>query len=426
MNILLLGSGGREHAFASKIKQSVHCAKLYIAKGNPGTAQLGENVTIDIADFESLGNFCIQKNITLIVVGPEVPLVQGIYDFFKNKTELKHIRVFGASKQGAQLEGSKQFSKAFMLRHAIPTAMYQSFHKSEIHQAQSFCEKIGLPIVIKADGLAAGKGVVICHSVNEAHAEIAEMFNGKFGESSDNIVIEQFLNGIEFSVFVITDGKNFKILPTAKDYKRIGEGDTGLNTGGMGAVSPVPFVTQSIMQRVETTIVKPTIDGLYNEKIEYKGIVYVGIMLVGDKPYVIEYNCRMGDPETQVVLPRLQNDLLELINSVFDNTLENQCINISSKACITNVIASRGYPEKSESDVPITLCSTNENEIIFHAGTKINNEQLCTNGGRVLCTTALSDTLELAQTQARELAEKIRFDGKYFRRDIGNDIINRN
>jgi phosphoribosylamine--glycine ligase len=422
MNIGIIGSGGREHAFAYKVLQSKLCKKLFCIPGNAGTKDMAINVNIDITNFIEIGEFCLQNEISLLIVGPEIPLVLGIYDYFKKEEKYKNILVFGPSAKGAMLEGSKDFSKAFMQRNNIPTAHYATFTNKNIIEGIDFIKSQQLPIVLKADGLAAGKGVLICNNYDEAISEFKALLQGKFGESSQKVVIEQFLHGIEYSVFVITDGKNFKILPEAKDYKRIGEGDTGLNTGGMGAISPVPFVSADLMKKTVETIIKPTIHGLQKEGIEYIGFIYFGLIKVGEKPFTIEYNCRLGDPETQVVLPRLENDLLDLILACFENQLQEKEIKASEKHCVTTVLASKGYPESSESGVEI-LFPTVQNPLIFHSGTKYNQNKIETNGGRVLAVSALGNTLNEAIYQSQLIASQIIFDGKYYRKDIGNDVL---
>jgi len=424
MNILLLGSGGRENAFAYKLAQSKHCSTLFIAPGNPGTVNFGTNVAIAATDFSSIKNFVIENQIELVVVGPEAPLVEGIYDFFLEEEALKHIPVFGPSKVGAQLEGSKAFSKAFMVRHQIPTAAYAEFTSETLQEGLDYIAQHTLPIVLKADGLAAGKGVLICTTTEEAQAEFKEMLDGKFGEASAKVVIEEFMEGIEFSVFVLTDGKEYKILPTAKDYKRIGEGDTGLNTGGMGAVSPPPFVTEAMMQTVEKTIIQPTIEGLHKDGIAYKGVVYVGLMhLKTGETKVVEYNCRMGDPETEAVFPRIQNDLVELILSAMNSQLAKVELQIDKRAATTIILASGGYPQDFEKGKVITAIEDCKDSIVFHCGTKLNeNGELLTNGGRVLAVTSLHEDWKEAVKISNKNAAIIQYEGKYYRRDIGFDL----
>lgn len=425
MNILLLGSGGREHAFAYKIAQSKLCTNLFIAPGNPGTIQFGSNVDISATDFPAIKNFVVENKISMVIVGPETPLVEGIFDYFLQDAEVKNIPVIGPSKTGAQLEGSKAFSKAFMMRHHIPTAAYKEFTQENIDEGLAYIEKQTLPIVLKADGLAAGKGVLICTSVEEAKNEFKEMLDGKFGDASSKIVIEEFMDGIEFSVFVLTDGKDYKILPTAKDYKRIGEGDTGLNTGGMGAVSPPAFVTDDMMRITEETIIKPTIEGFQKDGIVYIGFVYVGLMyLKTGELKVVEYNCRMGDPETEAVFPRWKNDIIEVFKSTVDGQLSTVDIQIDERAATTIILASGGYPENFEKGKVITGIDDMEDAIVFHCGTSFDEYKntLTTNGGRVLAITALHKDWKEAANIANINAEKIQFDGKYYRKDIGFDL----
>lgn len=424
MRILLLGSGGREHAFAYKLAQSKHCSKLFIAPGNPGMAALGTNISISATDFPAIKHFVLAEQIELVVVGPEAPLVEGIYDFFKEDADLKHILIFGPSKTGAQLEGSKAFSKAFMMRHNIPTAAYAEFTLDTLKEGLNYIATQTPPIVLKADGLAAGKGVLICTTIEEAQTEFKEMLGGKFGTAGAKVVIEEFMDGIEFSVFVLTDGKEYKILPTAKDYKRIGEGDTGLNTGGMGAVSPPPFVSDDIMKVVDETIVRPTIMGLHKDNIVYKGIVYVGLMhLKTGETKVVEYNCRMGDPETEAVFPRIQSDLVELILATVNHQLSDIALKIDERAAATIILASGGYPQDFEKGKVITGLTTVEDALVFHCGTKLNeNNELVTNGGRVLAVTSLHTDWKAAIKIANENALKIKFENKYYRKDIGFDL----
>ncbi len=424
MNILLLGSGGREHAFAYKIAQSKLCTQLFIAPGNPGIAQFGTNVNISATDFLSIKQFVLTNDVKMVVVGPEAPLVAGIYDFFLNDENLNHIPVIGPSKVGAQLEGSKAFSKAFMMRHNIPTAAYKEFTQANIEEGLEYIEQQKIPIVLKADGLAAGKGVLICASVEEAKREFKEMLDGKFGDASSKIVIEEFMDGIEFSVFVLTDGKDYKILPTAKDYKRIGEGDTGLNTGGMGAVSPPTFVTDEMMQIVEETIIKPTIDGFQKDGIVYVGFVYVGLMfLKTGELKVVEYNCRMGDPETEAVFPRIKSDIIELFQVTIDHKLLTIDLEIDERAATTIILASGGYPEDFEKGKVISGIDEVNGSFVFHCGTTLDtNGNLVTNGGRVLAVTSLHKNWKEAIHLSNENAAKINFEGKYFRKDIGFDL----
>lgn len=421
MRVLLLGSGGREHAFAWKIAQSPKLSKLFIAPGNPATAALGENVAISATDFEALKDFSLKEQIDMIVVGPEDPLVKGIYDYFKGNDATKHIAIIGPSKLGAELEGSKSFCKAFMIRHGVPTAAYQSFTKETLTEAYQFLEGLKAPYVLKADGLAAGKGVLIINDLQEAKDELTKMFDGKFGAASSKVVIEEYLKGIECSVFVLTDGKSYKILPEAKDYKRIGEGDTGLNTGGMGAVSPVPFADEIFMEKVRTRIVEPTIQGLQKDSITYNGFIFIGLMNDGGEPFVIEYNVRMGDPETEVVLPRLDADILDLFDGVANGTLDSKSFGIKPESAITVVCVSGGYPEDYGKGYPISLPSQSDS-IIFHAGTATKDGQLVTSGGRVLAVTSLGNSKEEALAKSYATIANISFEKKYFRRDIGQDL----
>lgn len=423
MRILLLGGGGREHAFAWKISQSPKCSKLFIAPGNPGTAQCGENVPLSPNDFEAIGEFSLDQQIDLVIVGPEEPLVRGIVDYFKSIDVLAAIPVIGPSTHGAQLEGSKAYAKQFMLEFGIPTAAYREFSASDLAEGLKYLESHSLPVVLKADGLAAGKGVVICDTVDAAKTELKQMLAGKFGEASSKVVIEQFLKGIEFSVFVVTDGKHYQILPVAKDYKRVGEGDTGLNTGGMGAVSPPTFVTQELMQKVEERIIRPTIRGIVSRKIDYRGFIFFGLILVNDDPYVIEYNCRMGDPETEAVLPRLKNDLVGLLYSLVDDTLAYQQVEEDPRTAATVVLVSGGYPGEFKKGEILTGLEIPSAALVFHAGTRQTDGQIVTNGGRVIAITALADDLPQALELARKRAELIDFNGKYFRRDIGYDLL---
>ena len=424
MNILLLGSGGREHALAQKIAESKHCTNLFIAPGNPGTKSLGTNINVSATDFHSIKKIALENNIEMLVVGPEAPLVEGIFDFFKQDEALQHIPVLGPSKVGAQLEGSKSFSKAFMQRNAIPTAAYAEFTQQNIEDGIDYLQQQKTPIVLKADGLAAGKGVLICSTLEEALQEFKAMLDGKFGDASAKVVVEEFMDGIEFSVFVLTNGKEYKILPTAKDYKRIGEGDTGLNTGGMGAVSPPPFVTDEMMHVVETTIVQPTIQGLAKENITYFGFVYVGLMyLKTGELKVVEYNCRMGDPETEVVFPRIKSDIIELFQATFDGSLSSFELEIDERAATTIILASGGYPEEFEKGKIISGIDTVKDSIVFHCGTKDDEQgKLYTNGGRVLAVTSLANDWKNAIKISNENAHKISFENKYFRKDIGFDL----
>ncbi len=423
MNVLVLGSGGREHALSWKIAQSSLCEKLFIAPGNAGTAQLGENVNISATDFESLKTFVIDNEIEMLVVGPEDPLVKGIYDFFKNDEVLSEVCVIGPSQEGAQLEGSKEYSKQFMQRHDIPTAAYDSFTKDSLNKGYDFLETLSPPYVLKADGLAAGKGVLIIDNLEEAKRELKAMLaDAKFGDASSKVVIEEYLDGIELSVFVLTDGNNYKILPSAKDYKRIGEGDTGLNTGGMGAISPVSFADKFFIERVEDRIIKPTIKGLQEEEIEYKGFIFIGLMNVNGDPKVIEYNVRMGDPETEVVIPRIKSDLLNLFKGISNGTFGEQDFYVDEDVATTVMLVSGGYPEGYEKGKGISGLEEVKNSIVFHAGTRKEENKVLTNGGRVMAITSFGRTIEEALSKSFNNAEKVKFDGKYYRKDIGFDL----
>jgi phosphoribosylamine--glycine ligase len=425
MRILLLGSGGREHALAWKLNQSVWTNPLYIAPGNPGTAKLGNNVQLDINDFDAIRKFCISEKIEMVIVGPEEPLVNGLYDYFKATEELQKIYFIGPSKEGAQLEGSKAFAKAFMNRHNIPTAKYKEFTIDNYEEGIKYLQQHTLPIVLKADGLAGGKGVVICQSYVEAIAEFELMIQeAKFGEASKKVVVEDFLSGIELSVFAITDGKNYLILPEAKDYKRIGEGDKGLMTGGMGAVSPVPFATPGFMYKVEERIIKPTINGLYKEGIEYTGFVFFGLINVKGDPYVIEYNCRMGDPETEVVIPRLETDLVGICIAATQQELDKVELRVDKRAAATIMAVSRGYPTGYEKGYEITGLNGKygKQSLIFHAGTKEENGMIVTNGGRVFCLTSFGEDIEDAVNTSLDVLDNIYFDGMYYRTDIGYEF----
>lgn len=422
--ILLLGNGGRESAYAWKMAQSPLCAKLFIAPGNAGTEQYGTNVNIAVDDFDKIGKFCVDNNITLLVPGGEDPLVKGVSDYFSNNPELRHIPVFGPSKQGAQLEGSKDFSKQFMARHFIPTAAYKTFTKDTLNDAFDFLKTLQPPFVLKADGLAAGKGVVIPDNLADAEAELTEMLqNAKFGDASSRVVIEEFLKGIELSVFVVTDGENYILLPEAKDYKRIGEGDTGPNTGGMGAVSPVPFADKVFMNKVRERIVEPTVKGLRAEGIDYKGIIFIGLMNVAGEPYVIEYNCRMGDPETEVVFPRLQTDLVQVMNAVATGTLNTITPQINPQTATAVMLVSAGYPGSYEKGKPITGIENVEDVLVLQAGTKTDNGQVVSNGGRVIALTAFGNDINEAVSKSLAAAEVIQFENKFYRRDIGKDLL---
>ncbi|OJX52823.1 MAG: phosphoribosylamine--glycine ligase [Flavobacterium sp. 38-13] len=423
MTILLLGSGGREHALAWKILQSTKCSKLFVAPGNAGTETIAKNINISPTDFAAIKNFAIQEKIDMVVVGPEDPLVAGIYDFFKNDESLKHIPVIGPSKVGAQLEGSKEFAKEFLVKNNIPTAAYGSFTKETLEKGQRFLETLDPPYVLKADGLAAGKGVLIIQDLEEAKTELANMLVGeKFGQASSKVVIEEFLDGIELSCFVLTDGKNYKILPTAKDYKRIGEGDTGLNTGGMGAVSPVPFADSVLLEKIESRIVKPTIAGLQKDGIEYKGFIFIGLINVKNEPMVIEYNVRMGDPETEVVIPRLKSDLVELFLAVANEKLDQATLEIDPRSATTIMVVSGGYPEDYEKGKVISGIESVSDSIVFHAGTKMADGQIVTNGGRVLAVTSYGDNFKEAIQKSYHNIGKLNFDNMYFRKDIGFDL----
>ena len=423
MNVLILGSGGREHALAWKISQSSSCNKLFIAPGNAGTDLVGVNKNINVTDFDAIKHLVIDEDIEMVVVGPEDPLVNGIYDFFKNDNDLNNVSVIGPSKEGAQLEGSKKFAKEFMQRHNIPTAKYKSFDKDTLQEGCDFLETLSPPYVLKADGLAAGKGVLIVESISEAKSELKSMLlDSKFGQASSTVVIEEFLDGIELSVFVITNGDTYKILPTAKDYKRIGEGDTGLNTGGMGAVSPVPFVDRFFMEKIEQEIIKPSIEGLKKENISYKGFLFIGLIKVGSEPKVIEYNVRMGDPETEVVIPRIKSDFLNLLKGIKDGTFSEKDLNISEDVAATVMLVSGGYPQKYNKGYEITNSENCEGSIVFHAGTKNDEGIVKTNGGRVIAVTSFGKTLEDALTKSNKNAEKINFQGKNYRKDIGFDL----
>jgi len=424
MNILLLGSGGREHAFAWKMIQSPLCDTLFVAPGNAGTAQIAKNVDISATDFDAIKVLVIKENIEMVVVGPEDPLVKGIYDFFLNDPALKDIPVIGPSKIGATLEGSKEFAKEFLMKHRIPTAAYDSFTAETVEKGCKFLETLQPPYVLKADGLAAGKGVLIIQDLSEAKEELRNMLVGqKFGAASSKVVIEEFLDGIELSCFVLTDGKSYKILPTAKDYKRIGEGDTGLNTGGMGAVSPVPYVDAVLMEKIETRIVKPTIDGFQKDGIPYKGFVFIGLINVNNEPIVIEYNVRMGDPETEVVVPRLKSDLVELFLAVANEKLDEFNLEVDERSATTVMIVSGGYPEDFEKGKVITGLEKVTDSIVFHAGTKLDNGNIVSNGGRVMAITSYGDNFQEALNKSYKNVDQIHFDKMNFRKDIGFDLI---
>ncbi|MEJ7692436.1 phosphoribosylamine--glycine ligase [Daejeonella sp.] len=428
MNILLLGSGGRESAFASKMAQSPLLSQLYIAPGNGGTAALGKNVNLKATDFDGIGTFVLKNDIKMVVVGPEEPLVKGIHDYFLDRADLKDIPVIGPQQEGAQLEGSKDFSKQFMIRHGIPTAAFKSFTVDTLQEGLEYLETQKLPIVLKADGLAAGKGVLICETLGEAKLELKAMLaDAKFGEASSMVVVEEFLTGIELSVFVLTDGKSYKILPEAKDYKRIGEGDTGLNTGGMGSISPVPFADAQFMKKVEDRIIIPTIEGLMKDDIPYKGFIFIGLMAShtpeGKDPYVIEYNVRMGDPETESVIPRIESDLIELFKGVAEENLAEKELKISSKIAATIMLVSGGYPGEYLKGKAITGIENLRHSVAFHAGTELDNGIVKSNGGRVIAITSLQDNMFDAVQKATADAGRIYFDGRYFRADIGGDLM---
>ena len=422
MKILLLGSGGREHTFAWKITQSELCDQLYIAPGNAGTRLLGTNVDVSPSDFEAVRSLVLEKGISLVIVGPEVPLVDGIVDFFKSDAQLRTIAIIGPGKEAAQLEGSKAFAKQFMKDMLIPTAAYREFTNDNKKEGLAYIKQHTYPVVLKADGLAAGKGVIICQEEKEALEAFEEMLSGKFGQASKKVVVEQFLNGIEFSVFVLTDGDNYILLPEAKDYKRIGEGDTGLNTGGMGSISPVSFVDDILMAKVKKDIILPTISGLKEKGILYQGFIFFGLIVVEGEPFVIEYNCRMGDPETQVVFPRLKNDLLEIFRAMESGQLADVNVQVDERAAAAVIMVSGGYPGAYEKGKTIHGIDQVDNSLIFHAGTKKTGESVVTNGGRVLAITSFGETFQDALSQSYQNVEKITFEGKYCRKDIGFDL----
>ena len=425
MNILLLGSGGREHALAWKLSQSEHCSRLFIAPGNAGTAECGTNLPFAATDFAAIKKACLDEKVDMVIVGPEEPLVKGIVDFLKEDKALQPLSIIGPSREAAQLEGSKAFAKAFMQRHGIPTAAYREFTEENFTEGIEYLKQHSLPIVLKADGLAAGKGVIICQNHVEAVSEFELMIQrSKFGEAGKRVVVEEFLTGIELSVFVLTDGKDYILLPEAKDYKRIGEGDTGPNTGGMGAVSPVPFADKDFMEKVVSSIVAPTVAGLQKDGLDYKGFIFAGLMKVGDEPYVIEYNCRMGDPETEVVMPRIKNDLVEILSATTRQELAGISIQCDEQYATTIVAVSGGYPNEYEKDIEIKNLDTRmAGTLLFHSGTRRAGGKILTSGGRVLCATGLAETLEEAINRSRDLVESIDFEGKYFRRDIGFEFL---
>lgn len=422
MKLLLLGSGGREHALAWKISKSSQLEKLYVAPGNAGTSEIAENIAIDINNFEAVGNFCIQNQINIVVVGPEQPLVNGIHNYFETTNTLQNITLIGPKKEGAIIEGSKDFSKAFMKRHRIPTAKSKSFNKDQLPEALAYLEQKESPYVLKADGLAAGKGVIIEKDLKKAKFALKELLNGQFGKSSETVVIEDFLIGVELSVFIITDGVNYKILPEAKDYKRINENDIGLNTGGMGAISPVPFANREFLDKVENQIIIPTVKGLRKEGIEYSGFIFFGLISVKGDPYVIEYNCRLGDPETEVIMPRLKSDILELFDGIATNTLSERDVEIDLRSAASVMMVSGGYPENYEKNKEITIGELDEKSMVFHAGTTFKNNKIVSNGGRVLALTSYGKNLETALKSTYKNVGKIHFENQYFRNDIGRDV----
>jgi len=423
MNILVLGSGGREHAIALKISQSPKSTKLFVAPGNAGTSQIATNVEVGVNDFEAIKQLVLKENIDLVVVGPEDPLVNGVHDFFLNDSSLNDTPVIGPQKAAAALEGSKEFAKEFMMRHNIPTAAYQSFTGNTLEKGYAFLETLNPPYVLKADGLAAGKGVLILKDLQEAKDELKSMLvDSKFGNASATVIIEEFLDGIELSCFVLTDGNNYKILPTAKDYKRIGEGDTGLNTGGMGAISPVPFADSVFMEKIERQIVKPTVEGLKKDNLPYVGFIFIGLIKVGNEPKVIEYNVRMGDPETEVVIPRLKSDLVEVLSAMANGTLDQIDLQIDERTATTVMAVSGGYPEAYEKGKEITGTEDVVDSIVFHAGTKVSNGKVVTNGGRVIAITSFGKDFREALQQSYQNMEKLHFDGMYYRKDLGFDL----
>ena len=423
MNILILGSGGREHSFAHMISKSPKCSKIFVAPGNAGTSKIATNLALDPINFDAVKQAVLKENIEMLIVGPEDPLVQGIQDFFKQDEQLKNVVLIGPSKRGALLEGSKERAKEFMALYNIPTAAYESFTKESLEAGKAFLETLKPPYVLKADGLAAGKGVLILQDIEEAKQELENMLTGdKFGAAGAKVVIEEFLDGIELSVFVLTDGKNYLTLPTAKDYKRIGEGDTGLNTGGMGAISPVPFAGEEFMQKVESRIIQPTVEGIQKENIDYTGFIFIGLIKVGDEPYVIEYNVRMGDPETEVVLPRIESDLVELFQKASEGKLDEVKLQVKEEAAATIMLVSGGYPEAYQKGKEISGFEEVKDSIVFHSGTSEENSKIVTNGGRVMAITSFGETYQQALKKSYQNADKLHFDKMYFRKDIGFDL----
>lgn len=424
MNILVIGSGGREHTLTWKLAQSKQCDKLYVAPGNAGTAEIAENVNIGVTDFEAIKEFVLEREVGMVIVGPEAPLVAGIVDFFKADKKLRKIRIIGPDATGAQLEGSKDFSKDFMMKHGVPTAFSKTFTKDTLKEGQAYIDTQKGPYVLKADGLAAGKGVIITESAEEAKQTLHEMLaEAKFGDASSKVLIEQYLHGIELSVFVLSDGKNYVILPEAKDYKRIGEGDTGPNTGGMGAVSPVPFADEAFMQRVEEEVVKPTLAGLQKEQIHYVGFIFIGLMNMEGQPKVIEYNVRMGDPETQVVFPRIQTDAVRLFRAAADGKLDSIKLKVTPKTAVTSVVVAGGYPDAYKKGDKMDIPEAPADTLVFHAGTELKAGEVVTNGGRVMALTGMARTMQAAVRKSQSMARKVKYKGKYYRKDIGKDLL---